>query len=45
MVLHSPNNEDDFERLIELCDYSIDQTGGKDEHPLLGLLDIVGTLI
>ena len=31
--------------MVEFCDYLIDQTGGNVEHQLIGLLDIVGTLI
>ena len=42
MILHPPTNEDDFNQLVEFCDYLIDQTGGNEEHQLIGLLDIVG---
>lgn len=45
MILHSPSNKEDFNQLVELCDYLIDQTGGDAKHPLMGLVDIVGTLI
>ncbi|MBF0290179.1 MAG: helix-turn-helix domain-containing protein [SAR324 cluster bacterium] len=45
MVLHPPHNEKDLNELVELCDYLIDQTGGDEEHSLMELLDIVGTLI
>ena len=45
MILHSPSNKEDFNQLVELCDYLIDQTGGDEKHPLMGLVDIVGTLI
>ena len=45
MILHSPSNKEDFNQLVELCDYLIDQTGGDEKHPLMGLIDIVGTLI
>ena len=45
MILHAPNNKKDFNQLVELCDYLIDQTGGDAKHPLMGLVDIVGTLI
>ena len=45
MILHSPTNEDDLNQLVEFCDYLMDQTGGNEAHPLMGLLDIVGILI
>ena len=45
MILHSPSNKKDLNQLVELCDYLIDQTGGDEKHPLMGLVDIVGTLI
>ena len=45
MILHSPSNKEDLNQLVELCDYLIDQTGGDEKHPLMGLVDIVGTLI
>lgn len=44
-VLSPPRTEDDLDRLIELCDYLIDQTEGDEHHPLMGLLEIVGLLI
>ncbi len=44
-ILSPPQIEDDLDKLIELSDCLIDQTGGDESHPLIGLLDIVGTLI
>jgi len=44
-VLSPPQSEAELDRLIEFCDYLMDQTGGDKNHPLMGLLDIVGTLI
>ena len=45
LILHPPTNEGDFNQLVEFCDYLIDQTEGNEKHPLIGLLDLVGTLI
>lgn len=45
MLLSPPANDEELEKLIGLSDYLIDQTQGNEEHPLIGLLDIVGTLI
>lgn len=43
--LSAPKTDDDLDSLIGLADYLIDQTQGQVEHPLMGLLDLVGTLI
>jgi len=43
--LSLPRTPDDLDRLIGLSDYLMDQTKGDERHPLMGLLDIVGTLI
>ena len=45
MALSPPQTEEDMDKLIEFSDYLIDRTGGDESHPLIGLLDIVGTLI
>jgi len=44
-ILSIPKIEGELDNLIELSDYLVDQTGGDESHPLMGLLDIVGTLI
>ncbi|OQX14912.1 MAG: hypothetical protein BWK80_41415 [Desulfobacteraceae bacterium IS3] len=44
-VLSPPQTEADVDRLIEFCDYLMDQTGGDKNHPLMGLLELAGTLI
>jgi len=44
-ILSPPQNDEDLDKLIGLADCLIDQTQGKENHPLMGLLDIVGTLI
>lgn len=40
-----PKNDKELERLIEFADNLMDQTKGDEKHPLMGLLDVVGTLI
>ena len=44
-ILSPPQNDEDLDKLIGLADCVIDQAQGKKNHPLMGLLDIVGTLI
>ena len=44
-ILHFPKSEDDFDQLVALADYIMDESGGDENHPLSGLLDIVGTVI
>ena len=41
----APTNEEELDNLIEFADYLMDQTQGEIDHPLIGLLDLVGTLI
>ena len=43
--LSTPTTDDEAEQLIGLVDYLMDQTQGDSDHPLMGLLDIVGALI
>jgi HTH-type transcriptional regulator/antitoxin HigA len=43
--LSAPQTDEDLEKLISLADYLMDHTQGQADHPLLGLLDLVGTLI
>jgi len=44
-LLVVPENEQDLDKLIDLSDYLMDETGGDENHPLMSLLDITGTLI
>lgn len=44
-ILSPPQTEEDLDKLVELSDYLMDQTGGDESHPLMGLLDVAGTLI
>jgi len=45
MILRPPETEEDLEQLIGLANFLMDQTGGDEDHPLIGLLDLMGTLI
>ncbi len=44
-VLHMPASKDDFDQLVEFIDYLMDISKGDEFHPLMGLLDLVGTMI
>lgn len=43
--LTTPTTDKELDDLIEFADYLMDQTQGEINHPLIGLLDLVGTLI
>ncbi|GAK55077.1 hypothetical protein U27_01908 [Candidatus Vecturithrix granuli] len=43
--LSAPTTETEVNKLIGFADYLMDQTQGNPEHPLMGLLDIVGMFI
>ncbi len=43
--LSPPRLDEDLNNLVGLADYLMDQTQGNGQHPLIDLLDIVGTLI
>jgi len=36
-ILSPPQNDEDLDKLIGLADCLIDQTQGKENHPLMGL--------
>ena len=44
-ILHVPTNQEDFNQLVELSDYLMDISEGDKFHPLIGLLDLIGTMI
>lgn len=44
-VLHIPETEDDFNQLVDFSDYLMDISKGDESHPLMGLFDLVGTMI
>ncbi len=43
--LSAPSSDEELDELIGFADYLMDHTKGLSEHPLIGLLDLVGTLI
>lgn len=43
--LSPPFDDDDLDRLIDFSDFLIDRVGEDEKHPLLSLLDTIGTLI
>ncbi len=43
--LSPPLDDNDLDRLIDFSDYLIDRIGEDEKHPLLSLLDTIGTLI
>jgi len=43
--LSVPNTDEELDELIGFADYLMDQTKGEANHPLIGLLDLIGTLI
>ncbi len=43
--LKAPATDEELDDLIEFADFLMDQTKGDTSHPLIGLLDLVGTLI
>ncbi len=44
-VLSPPDTDADLDRLIEFTGYLIDEIGANEDHPLMGMLHIAGTLI
>lgn len=44
-ILSPPHNDNDLDKLIDFSNHLIDEIGENENHPLLGLLDIVGTII
>jgi HTH-type transcriptional regulator / antitoxin HigA len=44
-ILSPPQNDNDLDKLIDFSNHLIDEIGENGNHPLLGLLDIVGTII
>lgn len=43
--LSAPTTDEGLDELIGFADYLMDHTQGQPDHPLIGLLDLVGTLI
>jgi HTH-type transcriptional regulator/antitoxin HigA len=40
-----PQDEADYQRLVEWLDQLIDEVGENEQHPLASLMDILGVLI
>ncbi|MBW4612782.1 MAG: hypothetical protein KME21_05780 [Desmonostoc vinosum HA7617-LM4] len=40
-----PHTEEEYERLVEMLDYLIDQVGEDESHPLASLMEVIGVLI
>jgi HTH-type transcriptional regulator/antitoxin HigA len=40
-----PHTEEEYERLVEILDYLIDQVGEDETHPLASLMEVIGVLI
>ncbi len=43
--LSTPTTDEELDELIGCADYLMDHTQGQVEHPLMGLFDLIGTLI
>ena len=43
--LSAPTTDEELDALIGCADYLMDHTQGQVEHPFMGLLDLIGTLI
>lgn len=44
-VLRVPRTNEEYEGLVALLDDLIDAVGEDESHPLVGLMDVVGSLI
>ncbi|WP_341525202.1 hypothetical protein WKK05_21650 [Nostoc sp. UHCC 0302] len=40
-----PHTEEEYERLVEMLDYLIDQVGEDKTHSLASLMEVIGVLI
>ena len=44
-VVRVPQNEGDYQELVELLDRVTDEVGEDESHPLASLMDVLGVLI
>ena len=44
-ILFIPRNEVEYQRLVIMLDYLIDEIGENENHPLASLMEILGILI
>jgi HTH-type transcriptional regulator/antitoxin HigA len=40
-----PHTEEEYERLVEMLDFLIDEVGEDEGHPLASLMEVIGVLI
>ncbi len=40
-----PHTEEEYQRLVEMLDFLIDEVGEDESHPLASLMEIIGVLI
>ncbi|MEH2214647.1 hypothetical protein [Nostoc sp.] len=40
-----PHTEEEYERLVEILDFLIDQVGEDETHPVASLMEVIGVLI
>ena len=44
-IFSVPHNEKDYNRLVHLLDSLIDEVGNDENHPLVSLMETIGTLV
>jgi HTH-type transcriptional regulator / antitoxin HigA len=40
-----PHTEEEYQRLVEMLDFVIDEVGEDEGHPLASLMEVIGVLI
>ncbi len=40
-----PHTEEEYQRLVEMLDFLIDEVGEDEGHPLASLMEVIGVLI
>ena len=40
-----PHTEEEYQRLVEMLDFLIDEVGEDEGHPLASLMEIIGVLV
>ncbi len=44
-IVFVPRSEDDYGRLVEVLDVLVDTIGEDEHHPLVSLMEVIGTLV
>jgi HTH-type transcriptional regulator/antitoxin HigA len=44
-IVYVPHTEEDYNRLVNFLDELIDQVGEDESHPLVSMMEVIGTLI